>query len=100
MSHNLPHDEGRHKGNISGAFGGALGYQTISIYNAAAMQWVQLDGRQVGDTELAVSDLIPPGNTADYVGNTSGPGDVWIRVRTDGILSSTNADFLQIIAAE
>ena len=77
------------------------GYQTISIYNAATAQWVVLDpGRSMGETKVAISNLTPPGNAADYVGNPSGPGDVWIKVQTDGVLSSSDADFLQLVVAE
>ena len=60
--------------------------QTISIYNPTTMQWVVLDpSRSMDGTEVAISNLTPPGNAADYVGNPSGPGDVWVKVQTDGL---------------
>ncbi len=75
--------------------------QTISIYNPTTMQWVVLDpSRAMGETEVAVSNLTPPGNATDYVGNPSGPGDVWVKVQTDGLMTSSDTDLLQLVVAE
>ena len=57
-------------------------------------------GRSMDETKVAISNLTPPGNAADYVGNPSGPGDVWVKVQTDGVFSSSDADFLQLVVAK
>jgi hypothetical protein len=54
--------------------------QVISVFRWTDSTWVQLDSRSVGTTEVEVSGLSPSGTLADFVSNTSGTGDVRIRV--------------------
>lgn len=55
--------------------------QVIAIRNWTTGRWIRLDSRQVGGTEVAITDLIPPGSEADFVSNATGLGDVRIRIR-------------------
>jgi hypothetical protein len=53
--------------------------QTISIWRWTDSTWVPLNSRAVGDIEVAISNLIPPGAPADYVSG-SGGGDLKVQV--------------------
>jgi hypothetical protein len=55
--------------------------QVIAIRNWTTGKWIRLDTREVGKTDVVIPDLIPPGAEADFVSNTTGLGDVRIRVR-------------------
>jgi hypothetical protein len=57
--------------------------QVVAIRNWTTVKWIRLDSRQVGSTDVAITGLIPPGPEADFVSNTSGLGDVHIRVRCE-----------------
>jgi hypothetical protein len=52
--------------------------QTVSIRRWTTSSWVQLDSRNVGTTEVLITDLVPSGTLADYV---SGTGELRVRVR-------------------
>jgi hypothetical protein len=54
--------------------------QLVSIFRWTDSSWVQLDSRSVGTTEIEIAGLSPSGTPADFVSNTSGTGDVRIRV--------------------
>ncbi len=58
--------------------------QTISIFRWTDSTWVPLDTRSIGTTEVLISGLSPSGTLADFVSNTSGTGDVRIRVSCSG----------------
>ncbi len=71
--------------------------QTIAVWSWAKRRWVGVDSRDIGPTEVRVSEPLPTTASA-YVGGRSGSGDVRIRVRcttsTDRFVSS--ADELRI----
>jgi len=54
--------------------------QTISIWRWTDSTWAPLNSRTVGDIEVAISNLIPPGAPADYVSGTGGSGDLKVQV--------------------
>ena len=54
--------------------------QIVSIYNWTKGSWVQLDSRSVGTSEVLVQKS-PVGTLADYVGGSSGSGEVRVRIR-------------------
>jgi hypothetical protein len=54
--------------------------QLVSIFRWTDSTWVQLDSRSVGTTEIEISGLSSSGSLADFVSNTSGTGDVRVRV--------------------
>jgi hypothetical protein len=58
--------------------------QTLSMFRWSDSTWVQLDSRSIGTTEVLVSGLSPSGTLADFVSNTSGTGDVRLRVSCTG----------------
>ncbi|HEX2025908.1 MAG TPA: S8 family serine peptidase [Actinomycetota bacterium] len=55
--------------------------QTVSIYSWATGGWVQLDSRGVSTTEQLVEQS-PTGSLTNYVGGTTGDGELRIRVRS------------------
>ena len=72
--------------------------QTVSVYNWTTATWTQLDRRNVGTTEVAVSATVG-GTLADYVSGASGSGDVAVRVRclrTDGVGFYVSGDRLAV----
>ncbi len=72
--------------------------QTIAIWRWTTNTWVQLNSRSVGTTEVAISNLIPPGAAANFVSNTTGPGAVRVRVRCQksGVNFAARGDLLQL----
>jgi hypothetical protein len=72
--------------------------QVVSVYSWTTGTWVALDSRQVG-MSLATITATPSGALANYVSNTTGSGDVAVRVacsRSDLAGYYTNADLLRI----
>jgi hypothetical protein len=55
--------------------------QRVAIWRWTTSIWVQLDSRSVGTTEVLINDLVPAGALADYVGGSSGNGELRVRVR-------------------
>ena len=75
--------------------------QTVWIYNWTTSTWAQLDRRNVGTTEVAVSATVA-GMLAEYVSGTSGAGEVAVRVRclrTDGTGFYVSGDRLAVTHA-
>jgi hypothetical protein len=72
--------------------------QVISIFRWTDSTWVQLDSRSVGTTEVEVAGLSPSGTLADFVSETSGNGDVRIRVSCSTASTAFNlsADLLKL----
>ena len=73
--------------------------QSVYVYNWTTGAWVGIDGRSIGTTEVQVSASVG-GTLADYVGGTSGDGDVAVRIRctrSDGTSFFTSGDLLQVI---
>jgi hypothetical protein len=72
--------------------------QKVEIYNWTTGQWVLLNSRSVGTSEVLVSSLDPSGTDADYVSGTSGSGELRVRVRSTHTSGSfyTIADYLRI----
>jgi hypothetical protein len=60
--------------------------QVVAAWRWTDSTWQQLDSRAVSTTELAVTDLIPPGAASGYVNATT--GEVRVRVRC-----TTSANF-------
>ena len=54
--------------------------QRLYIRNWTNGNWVQLDSRSVGTTEVLV-EKVPTGTLADYVSGSSGPGELRLRVQ-------------------
>jgi hypothetical protein len=63
--------------------------QRIEIWRWTTNAWVQLHSQSVGATEAAIASLAPTGAPADYVGGTTGDGDVRVRIRC----STTTGNF-------
>jgi hypothetical protein len=72
--------------------------QTVAIWRWTTSTWVQLDSRPVGATEVAIRDLMPPKPAASFVSNTTGPGDVRVRVRcqNSGVNFAARGDLLNL----
>ena len=62
--------------------------QTVAVWNWTTSAWVELDARTVGNTDMLLSDLLPPGAPGVYVSGTAGPGDVRVRIRSTGGFSN------------
>ncbi len=72
--------------------------QAVSIWRPTTGTWVQLDARNVGNTEVQI-DRIPSGTLADYVTGTSGTGNVHVQVRCTRSSSSfvASGDLMRIV---
>ncbi len=72
--------------------------QRIDAWRWTTSQWVQLDSRTVGATEVTIANLTPSGALADYVSGVTGNGDVRIRVRCTRTLGGfySSGDLLRI----
>lgn len=55
-------------------------FQRLQIKDWTANTWVLLDARNVGATEVDVTDEAPSGTPARFVSGTTGTGSTWIRV--------------------
>jgi hypothetical protein len=55
--------------------------QVVAAWNWTTSSWTTLDSRSVGSGEVQLTNLVPPGTLADYVGGTAGSGDVRVRIR-------------------
>lgn len=58
--------------------------QTVSVWNWTTGLWTQLDSRTVGNVDVQVADLAPPGPPADFVSGATGSGDLRVRVHCAG----------------
>jgi hypothetical protein len=73
--------------------------QTIAIWRWTDSTWVPLNSRSVGQIEIAISNLIPPGTPGNYVSGTGGSGDLKVQVdctRSTGSFIAS-ADRLRIV---
>jgi hypothetical protein len=73
--------------------------QTIAIWRWSDDTWVQLDSRSVGDVDVSIADLVPPGTLGDYVSGTSGAGELRVQVRCTRSKQSfiAGGDLMQIV---
>jgi hypothetical protein len=55
--------------------------QTVSIWNWLSASWTLLDSRSVGNSDVTISGLVPPGPLASYVGTGVNAGQLRVRVR-------------------
>jgi serine protease AprX len=55
--------------------------QTVAIWRWTDSQWVQLDSRSVGTSEIKIANLAPGGTLGDYVSGEAGDGELRVRVR-------------------
>jgi hypothetical protein len=72
--------------------------QTIETWRRTSSTWVRLNSRNVGTTEVAINNLMPPGAAANFVSNTSGNGIARLRVRCQkrGVNFTTRGDLLRL----
>jgi hypothetical protein len=72
--------------------------QTVSIWNWSTGLWVGLDSRSVGTTAITIT-AAPGGTLADYVSNSTGNGDVAVRIRCSQSYASfyASGDLLKIV---
>jgi hypothetical protein len=72
--------------------------QTIDIWRWTTSARVRLKSRNVGTTEIAINNLIPPGAAANFVSNTTGNGNARLRVRCQksGVNFTTRGDLLKL----
>ena len=71
--------------------------QSLQVYDWTNARWVTLDTRTVGTSEARVT-LTPAAPLANYVGNTSGDGEVTYRVRcstTDSVNYFVSGDLMR-----
>jgi hypothetical protein len=58
--------------------------QVLSIWNWTTAAWVAIDTRTVGNADVLISNVVPPGTQSQYRGTGASAGQVRVRVSSSG----------------